>query len=189
MGIHAVSLGKNILERIRATGPGAVFTPPDFLDLGTRAAVDQALSRQARRGALQRFARGLYTQARTHRIWGPVPPSPEAVVEALARRDGFRVVPEARGSGKVYFTDGPSRRLRIGKTVIALKHATVRRLALAAQPGGEVLLDLLALGRRGAETSARERLQGLDPDRREALRAVRRLAPAWLSDLLKEHGC
>lgn len=191
MGLHFTSLEKTILARIQSAPPGGIFTPNDFLDAGTRAAVDQALSRQARRGALHRFARGLYGLPRTHRIWGPIPPPPEAVAAALARRDGVRVVPSSPGSGpeKVFLTDGRSRKVRIGKTVITLEHAAARRMALAALPGGKVLLELLALARPDAEAAARERLPGLDPDRKSHLRAARRLAPAWLSDLLKEHGC
>ena len=34
-----------ILTRVRAKGRGVVYTTKDFLDLGSRAAVDQALSR------------------------------------------------------------------------------------------------------------------------------------------------
>jgi len=181
-----------ILQRIHAVDPGSVFTPNDFLDIGTRAAVDQALSRSARRGVLRRLARGLYSLPRSHRIWGPLPPPPEAVVAAVARRDGVRVIPAAPGSVNAFLTEGRSRKLRIGKSEIALKHAPSRRLALAALPAGDVLLALLALGRPDAEAAAPERLRALGPERRAALRAARRhtpVTPAWLSDLLKEHGC
>src|SRR5688500_11283280 len=111
MGTHAHSLEKAVLERIGAAPPGTVFTAQDFLDTGTRAAIDQALSRQVRRGTLRRFARGLYGLPRSHRIWGPIPPPPEAVVEALARRDGLRVIPVPQGRGGAYLTDGRSRTL------------------------------------------------------------------------------
>jgi hypothetical protein len=49
-----------ILTRIRAAGRGSVLTPKQFLDIGSRAAVDQTLSRLVRRGVLQRIGRGLY---------------------------------------------------------------------------------------------------------------------------------
>ena len=42
MGKHTQSIDRRILGRIRSQGKGRVFTPADFLDLGTRAAVDQA---------------------------------------------------------------------------------------------------------------------------------------------------
>src|SRR5688500_8102563 len=113
----APSLEKSILIRMRTLTSGSVFTPADFLDLGTRAGVDQALSRLARRGDLRKVARGLYDLPRSQRIWGPLPATPEAVVEALARREGLRVLP-APGPGGPFLTDGRSRKLRVGKTLI-----------------------------------------------------------------------
>jgi hypothetical protein len=40
---HADSIDAAILDRIQSGAPGDVFAPTDFLDLGRRAAVDQAL--------------------------------------------------------------------------------------------------------------------------------------------------
>ena len=45
-----------IRRRIAAKGRGAVFTPSDFLDLGSRAAIDQALSRFTERQVVRRTA-------------------------------------------------------------------------------------------------------------------------------------
>lgn len=39
------TIRENVLDRIRSSGRGAVFTPKDFLDIGSRDAADQALSR------------------------------------------------------------------------------------------------------------------------------------------------
>ncbi len=46
-----------ILDRIRLGGRGKVFTPKDFLVLGS-GAVDQALSRLVKAGDIQRLGRG-----------------------------------------------------------------------------------------------------------------------------------
>ena len=43
--------------------PARVFTPADFLDLGTPHAVGMALSRMVSAGKLRRVARGLYRRA------------------------------------------------------------------------------------------------------------------------------
>jgi hypothetical protein len=48
----------------RITGePTMVWTPVDFLDLGSRAAVDKALQRLTKEGALSRISRGLIRRA------------------------------------------------------------------------------------------------------------------------------
>jgi len=43
------SVANSVLKRIRVRGRGWVFTPGDFLALGTRRAVDRALHLPARR--------------------------------------------------------------------------------------------------------------------------------------------
>jgi hypothetical protein len=51
---------KQILDRIQGTDSHKVFTSKDFLDIASRMAVDQALSRLVRSGTVQRLGRGLY---------------------------------------------------------------------------------------------------------------------------------
>jgi len=59
-------LKQHILDRI-AQRPGArVWTPVDFLDLGSRDAVDKALQRLAHAGHLRRIDRGLYDVPRVN---------------------------------------------------------------------------------------------------------------------------
>src|SRR5579859_6816774 len=75
-----------ILSRVRRRGRGAVFTPKDFLDLGGRAAVDQALSRLAKAGGIRRLARGIYDFPRMSPRLGVLSPAPEAVAKAVAQQ-------------------------------------------------------------------------------------------------------
>jgi hypothetical protein len=56
----------DILDRIRGHDRGKVFTPKDFLDLGSRDAADQSLSRLAKSGEIQRLGRGLYHYPSRH---------------------------------------------------------------------------------------------------------------------------
>ena len=79
------------MKRARAGGRGGVFTPRDFLDVATRAAVDQALSRLAKGGKLRRLARGLYDFPKVHPKLGPLSPAPDDVAQALARETGSQV--------------------------------------------------------------------------------------------------
>src|SRR5258707_2264950 len=76
-----------IMRRMRACGRGSrVFTPSDFLDLGNRAPIDQALSRLARKGTIRRLARGLYDYPRTSSRLGQLSPAPDRVAQAIARK-------------------------------------------------------------------------------------------------------
>ena len=84
----------DILERIRGQGRGKVFTPKDFLDLGSRDAADQSLSRLVKGGEIQRLGRGLYHFPRMNERLGiALGPDLDEIAEALARQTGSRVVP------------------------------------------------------------------------------------------------
>ncbi len=90
---QAKSVDSQILAAIKAQGRGAVFVPTDFLDLGSREAVDIVLHRLVRKGTIRRLARGIYDFPKEHPILGQLLPSPEKIAEALVSRDGMRIQP------------------------------------------------------------------------------------------------
>jgi len=67
------SINNKVLSRIYCKKRGWVFTPVNFLDLGSRAAIDQILGRLARSGTIRRLARGLYDYPRKHPDFGDIP--------------------------------------------------------------------------------------------------------------------
>ncbi len=75
-----------ILATIHGRGRGSAFVPADFLNIGSREAVDVALHRLVRKGTIRRLARGLYDFPKEHPVLGPLTPSAEAVARALAAR-------------------------------------------------------------------------------------------------------
>lgn len=80
-----------ILRRIRGKGRGAVFISKNFLDLDGRAAVDQTLSRLARRGTIRRVGRGIYDFPRVSSRLGTLSPRLDAVAQAVAKRTDSRL--------------------------------------------------------------------------------------------------
>ena len=56
---NAKSIDSTILSRIYGSGRGSVHTPSEFLDLGSRRAVDLTLHRLLRRKIIRRLSRGL----------------------------------------------------------------------------------------------------------------------------------
>ena len=60
-------------------GHGWVFSANDFLDLGSRDAVDKTLSRMAATASIRRVARGLYDVPRRHPIVALTAPSVDNV--------------------------------------------------------------------------------------------------------------
>lgn len=187
------SVVHKLLTGISSHGRGYVFTPSEFLHVGSRAAVDQALSRLTKAGRIKRLARGVYVYPETNSLVGEVPPSPSLVAQALARAQGASTqLSEAAAANAlglttqvpgrvVYLTNGAPRTRRVGNTVIQFKHASPRRLAGAGTPAGTVMQALRYVGRAGANEQTIERIREMLPRRqRRALREVLPFTPAWM---------
>src|SRR6266705_1931349 len=87
------AIDSRILAIIHGHGRGAVLVPADFLEIGSRSAVDVALHRLAKEGTIRRIARGVYDFPKEHPVLGLLSPSAEAVARALAGRDRTRLQP------------------------------------------------------------------------------------------------
>lgn len=144
-----------ILDRMSAQSSAGVWTPVDFLDLGSREAVDQALHRLTASKDLRRIARGLYDRPRTNRLTGkPTYPDYHHVVDALARRDQVRMVvdgitaandlglTDAVPARAVVLTDARLKPIRLGNLTIKFQHAAPSRLHWAGRPAMRVVQAL-----------------------------------------------
>ncbi len=181
------NLSAQILRRARAHGKGKwVFSANDFLDLGKRAAVDQALSRLAKAGKARRVHRGLYDLPRSSTVLKkPAPPSLAATVAAIARRDDMRILLDgmlaasklglttavpARAS---FVTDGRTRMLTIGGRTVQFRHAGPKVMYWADRPAAAAVQALRWLGQHAASSP-------------ETLDTLRRRLPTYVKlDLAK----
>lgn len=193
------SLESRLLARVRGRGRGHVFVPADFLDLGTRTAVDVTLHRLSAAGTIRRLARGLYDVPKRHPVLGLLWPTADAVAAAVARRDGLRLQPSGAYAANllglsdqvpakvVFLTDGPSRVVKVGRTTIRLRHTTPRNMSVAGTAGGLVIQALKWLGRGNVGPARVTALKRALP-RRERQRLVRAIpaAPAWMHATLRE---
>jgi len=173
--------------------------PADFLDMGSREAVDVVLHRLTRKGTIRRLARGLYDFPKEHPVLGLLSPSPEAVAKALAGRDHTRLQPagayaanalglsEQVPAKAVFLTDGPSRTVKIGPTTIQLRRTTARNMAPAGRLSGLLIQALRVLGKEHVTPERREHLKRTLPiDKKRELLQDLRLAPAWMHPIFRE---
>jgi hypothetical protein len=193
------SVDSRILARIQARGRGSVLVPGDFLDIGSREAVDLALHRLARRGTIRRLARGVYDFPKQHPVLGLLSPAAEAVARAMAGRDRTRLQPAGAYAANalglsdqvparaVFLTDGPSRTVRIGPTTIQLRRTTPRNMAAAGRLSGLIIQALRELGREHVTPARVEHLKRTLPaDKRRDLLKDLKLAPAWMHPILRD---
>src|SRR6202051_3725881 len=82
---------KQILQHAAELPEGTPLVAKEFLHLGSRATVDQVLSRLVKRGALLRAGRGVYVLPVESRF-GNRAPSTVQMVEGLASQRGETIV-------------------------------------------------------------------------------------------------
>jgi hypothetical protein len=196
MKILAVSVPDRIMRRVRASGRGSVFTPSDFLTIAGRSSVDQALSRLVKSGQLRRIARGLYDFPKVHPKLGALSPAPDDVARALARETGSQVqIAGARAANALglstqvpaqstYLTDGPSRRVVLGKRVVDLRHASPKHLIAPGSPAGTVVQALRHVGLVRAADVAQVAALRLSANDKKTLASTAVRAPAWMRPTL-----
>lgn len=195
------SVAKQILRRVVAHGKGRwVCTPKDFLDLGSRTAVDTALSRLVQAGKLRRVGRGLYDQPVYSRLLKKIAPvNMYSAVDAVVRRDGLRVLPSgigaAHGLGLTnavpakteYVTNGSSRVVKAGGFRIRFLHAGPRRTRWAGTTVGVVAQALRWLGPyAGADPRVARRMKRTfsAATKRDLLRNIEAL-PVWSRPMVR----
>ena len=193
------SLQQMILHRLRTAATGSVHTPKDFLDLGSRAAVDQTLSRLVRAGQLQRAGRGLYHVPQVNRRFGiSIPPDVDQLATALARKTRSRILPSGAAAANqlglstqvpakaVYLTDGRSRRVRVGACDIQFKHVAQGHFNVRHRSSALVFQALRYLGKAAVgDRTLRVLRAALTPAQRRALREDARYAPAWVAGVVR----
>ena len=186
------------MKRVRGHGRGKwVCTPRDFLDMGTRGAVDQALSRLVKRAQLRRVGRGLYDWPCTSVLSKQtVPCSLDQAVAAIARRDGIRVIDGGMDAANklgltnavqvrpIYLTDGPSRDVKAGARTIEFRHAGTKLMQWHGRPGCLIVNALMWFGRHittAPENKVVERLRTGVPDyvKQDLLDGIT-LLPTWM---------
>lgn len=193
-----MNMADKILNRARGHGKGWVFAPAQLLDLGTRAAVDQALHRLARQGSLRRLARGLYDLPAMHPVLGLLAPNPDHVAQAVAESSGERLqITPAHAANLlgvstqvpaklVYLTDGRSRKLKVGSQVLQFKHASPRTMLGTGRPAGVAYQALRAVRHSSQRDAAVRQLRdSLDASVKKDLQRLAAKAPSALQPLIE----
>lgn len=190
-------LTQSILSAAQALPEGGLLSPKEFLHLGSRAAVDQALSRLAREGQLLRVGRGNYARP-VHSRFGTRPPSTQSVVQAIESASGEIVVAsgaaEANALGlttqvptrEVFLTSGPSRNLQLGNRIVELKHANRWQLAQGKRPAGMAIRALSWLGPEQTSAALMTLRSKLPAAEWAALTAARATLPSWMARAVSE---
>ena len=201
-------LKQRIVDRV-ATAPADVWAPVDFLDLGSREAVDKALQRLVATNGLRRIDRGLYDRPHFNPLTGKASvPDYRRVIDAIARRDQARMLVDGMTAANdlglsdavpgriVVHVDARLRPVHIGQQTITFRPTSPSKLFWANRPAMRFVQALHWLREALAKPEDRPRLLGqlhailgkdgegeaITADLRQGLRAL----PAWMQDLVRE---
>lgn len=190
-------LAQSILSFAHSLPEGGVLSPKEFLHLGSRAAIDQTLTRLAREGKLLRVGRGIYALPINGRF-GLRPPSTDSVLKAIEVASGETIVAsgaaEANAMGltlqvptrEVFLTSGPSRWINLGNRKIELKHGARWQLLMGKRPAGKALRALIWLGPEHAAQTLKQLRARLSQEEWEAMLQVRATLPSWMARAVSE---
>ena len=194
------SIADKIIKRIRGKGRGQAYTNKQFLDLGSRAAVDKALSRLTKQGLIRRLKPGIYDYPRVNpKLGGALSPSRDRVAQAIARKNGIRIQPSGAQAANalgltnqvpakiVFLTDGKPRTIKIGRQTLVFRHAAPKTMQHSGKPGKIVIQALRYLGREGVNNSVINKLRNsLSSGDKSDLEKNVKYAPDWLRPIIKE---
>ena len=197
--VSSKSIESRIYKRINSRGRGAVFDASDFLDLGSRQAIDLTLHRLAKRGKIRHLARGIYDFPRKHPVLGDLFPETDVIANALAGRDQTRLQPSGAYAANilglseqvpakiVFLTDGATHTVRIGAVTIQLKRTTPRNMATAGRLSGLLIQAFRHLGKANVTDAHIAQLQRTIPrtKRMELLKDIK-FAPVWMHALFRQ---
>jgi hypothetical protein len=138
--------------------PSKVWTARDFVDIGSRSAVDVALHRLRSDNRIRRVDQGLYDLPRTNQLTKKIsPPDYRSVIQAVARRDGAKVLVDGITAANnlgftnavpakvVVWTDARVKPIHLDNMVIDFKKVASSRLVWADRPAAQLVQALIWL--------------------------------------------
>lgn len=191
-----MSIQSTLERKIEQFEKGKPFSNKNFIKLGeSRASVDQALYRLAKKGTIRRISPGIYVSPKTNKYVGEVAPNTSEVVKLIAERNKETIQPHGAEAARLfklttqmpiketYLTSGKSRTLTINNQEIVFKHVSNKKLQFAQRMEGLALLALWHLGKENisAEAVKKVRSQLSQTEFNNLLHAD---VPAWLGEAL-----
>lgn len=188
-----MAMTKEISERISQMPDGEIFFVGDFADICNEKAVSRILSALEDKGTILRLARGIYCKA-VQTQFGPVYPSVNKIVNAVAQRDHAQVLPSGATAANLlgmstqvpmsytYITSGSARQLTIGEKSINFLRSVPRNFAYQTTLAALIVQALKSIGKDnlGAEEeSALRKAISAEPDK-EAFRSDVYMMPQWM---------
>ncbi|MBF0282377.1 MAG: hypothetical protein HQM07_07435 [Zetaproteobacteria bacterium] len=166
------TIENKIINRVYGHGRGWAFFKNDFSDIGNEAAIDQALSRLAKRGTIRRVIRGIYDYPKFSKLLTQDLPSDiDQVAQALARKFGWRIQVSENAALNIlglstqvpgrymYLSDGKSCSYEVGKQTLYFKKTLIKDVGLKYPESALVVQAIKGLNTKRLNDQQREQIR------------------------------
>lgn len=197
-----ISVENKIFQTIKHRRRGSIFFSSDFISKGSLPSVNKALSELTKKGSIVRLAPGIYCRPEIDEFFGlgAIYPGLDEIAEAIASRDGARIVPTGTYAQNrlglstqipmnvVYLTDGSPRRIKVydGKGILFKKAAP----KIFKFKSSLAMMLTLALKDIGAELLTEEQVDTLKKliiqEPKETFAQDYSLMPEWIRLLIEK---
>ena len=192
------SVAEVVKAKIHASKRGSIFAISDFAGLNQEN-VGHVLAAIARQGKIIRLAQGIYVKPKMTRL-GPLMPSVDEVVAAIAKRDCALVIPTGATAannlglstqvprGHVYLTSGTARTKKVGKTTVKLMRRSHKNFEYQGNLIPQIIQALKWIGEDNLEERDLARIRHLLSENPETSTFEHdvKYAPLWINKLLKQ---
>lgn len=192
-----IELVKNQINRMSRGKPFSINT----LGQGASYAnIRQVLSRLVKSGEIMRATRGIYVRPKEVPYLGKVLPPSEEVVKAISKQTGEIITPHGAEAVRmlhlstqvpmrpIYNTNGTSRKVKLGKQTITLKHVSPRKQVKPGTITGLVITALWYVGKSNITENMiktlKERLN--EQQFSEVLKYTNQM-PVWMANAFKQY--
>lgn len=162
--------------------------------------VRQVLSRLARTGKVMRATRGIYVRPKEAPYLGKVLPKAEEVIKVVTAQTGEIIAVHGAEAAyrlnlstqvplqSMYYTTGNTRRVKIGKLEVILKHISPSKLVKPGTTTCLVISALWYLGKKEVDSGIIKKIaQRLTPEEfSEVLKYTQRM-PAWMAQSFDQY--
>lgn len=196
----AKSVQTRIENEIKSMKRGSILFPSNFDDLGNVEVVKKSLLRLENKKFLVRLAHGIYLYPKQDKLLGVLYPTIEAIAIAIAERDKARIIPTGITAlnklglspqipmNIVFLTDGAPREIVVGRRKIKFKRTSPKNLAVKGEITSLVIQALKEIGKDNITAGQLEKIKiHLEKEKQEIIEHDAKLAPAWISKIMKNN--
>lgn len=194
-----MSIEDKIRNQIKGDEAGALYFISDFAEHGNDVFISRVLSECVNDGLLLRIANGIYCKPIETRF-GPLFPSVEELVKAIARRDNAQILPTGETAqnqlglstqvpmNSVYLTSGSARKLVLRGRTVTLIRSVPRNFACKNDFMAALIQALKSIGKANLTEEHMSTIVGLLKEHLDDATYADDLktAPIWVRKMLSE---